>query len=88
MTDNQNKLGPWGFDGIGVNDYADEHRPRIATLSKTYLAREDAAQIGAIMAAAPALLAALEQLESELIDVDFPIPDYVTDAIAKAKPED
>lgn len=40
-----------------------------------------------LIAAAPEMLEALEKIESELLDVDMEIPEYLTLAIAKARGE-
>ena len=42
-------------------------------------------QLDIVVLVADELLDALERVESELIDVDMEIPQYVTDAIRKAK---
>ncbi len=52
----------FSFDGGGVNDANDPYCPRIATLTRNQLADPDMYQkAGRLMAAAPALAAALAQ---------------------------
>ena len=53
-------LGPFGFDGCGVNDYSNEYHPRIATLTGAYAHNP---RYGRLLAAAPTLLTALERWE-------------------------
>jgi hypothetical protein len=44
-------------------------------------------QLDVVILVADTLLDALERVESELIDVDMEIPQYVTEAIRKARGE-
>ena len=52
----------FGFDGRGINDYNDEYKARIATLTE----HGHDLKAGALLAAAPDLLAALKTLVGEV----------------------
>lgn len=54
-------LPAYTFDGKGINDAADDYRTRIATLNPA-LNRDQMREHGALIAAAPELLAALKAL--------------------------
>lgn len=53
--------GPWNFDGHGINDRGHKFAPRVATLSGEYRN----AEVGNLLAAAPEMLKAAEQVLRE-----------------------
>jgi tagatose-1,6-bisphosphate aldolase non-catalytic subunit AgaZ/GatZ len=72
----------WGFDGQGINDYSDEYKPRVATLTTRY----KSAEIGTLLAAAPDLLKALVKSEQNIIQLCNMVNQFA--GFTKAHPDD
>lgn len=59
----------FSYDGFGLNDATDPYRPRVLTFAQKARSAETAAQhdrIGNLLASAPELLQALEDLRAQL----------------------